>query len=197
LFFIEVVESLCSDAEMILMLGSVPHCQNNKKQDSEHANQSRHRCYFCWYLHKKSTQLVFESQEEVQLVSQLQEEGTVGPPTTKRRQNRSFNYIPNLLCLDYAHSCKLKALQCQKKSVQSMWFSLSTWKFQRCSLLIWFSHNKVIMKSKVTYVVLCLTTLVSFKICCTRCIVDYLKATHLNPFIHTVSRNQIKTLTPF
>jgi len=55
---------------------------------------------------------------------QLQEQGKI-------------KYIPNLLRLDYAHSCKQIA-PLRQKSVQSMWFCLSTWKFQ----LIWSPDQK-------------------------------------------------------
>jgi len=80
----------------------------------------------------------------------------------KRRHNRAtsykaklvqFKYIPNLLRLDYAHSCKLVALLRQKKC------PIHVILFVHLEIPTVFTIN-MIQRSKVTNVVKCWTTFV-------------------------------------
>ena len=79
--------------EIIFLQGS-----DKKIIRNPNPSQSGPRCYLFWSLHKNNPQ-------KRDNYSNLQ--GLLLAYKKKLRHKWSFNYIPNLLRLDYAHSCKL------------------------------------------------------------------------------------------
>ena len=123
----KTVETLCSDEEMILMTEARfrKNCQSNWAQVLFHCTRIRHN----WFERRHNR------------------------ATSYKAKLVQFKYIPNLLRLDYAHSCKLVALLRQKKC------PIHVILFVHLEIPTVFTIN-MIQRSKVTNVVKCWTTFV-------------------------------------